>query len=580
MCGIAGIISNNKNSVSFHTIKTMTDSITHRGPDGDGHWIDENNNVVLGHRRLSIIDLSSAGSQPMHYSDRYTITFNGEIYNYLEIKDYLLQKGYKFKSESDTEVLMAFYDLKREKCLDDLDGMFAFAIWDKKEKTLFCARDRFGEKPFYYYKTDESFYFASEMKALWALGIPKNTNNRMLFNYWHFDSVFNPEDLSETFYQNIFSLEPSHYLIVNINAKVIKKQRYWDIDFTQQNNEISHEDANERFSELFHTSVKRRLRSDVPVGSSLSGGLDSSSIVCVIDKIKKKNTKQKTFSARFPNFIKDESKYLDIVLSYVQAEGYSCFPTNESLENNFTKIVYHQEEPFGSMSIGAQYEVMQLAKENDTIVLLDGQGADEYLCGYYGLIDSFFFELKKTNPAEYKKQISAYKKVQSTNNINNLSRRLRNNLIKENLTNNQINMLLGYKSCISKHFKKDIKEDLFNTYHKEQFNKKYKADTLNELLYYATFCGGLQELLRYADRNSMAHSREIRLPFLSHELVEFVFALPATFKVNDGFSKYILRSSMNDIVPKEIIWRKDKIGFEPPNKNTIYNQPLKNYFIK
>ncbi|WP_100076844.1 asparagine synthase (glutamine-hydrolyzing) [Chryseobacterium camelliae] len=579
MCGIVGIVSRNKNILTYQQIKMMTDAIEHRGPDGDGQWIDETENVGLGHRRLSIIDLSDAGSQPMHYLDRYSIVFNGEIYNYLEIRDFLSTKGYVFRSDSDTEVLMANFDYKKEKCLEDFDGMFAFAIWDKQEQKLFCARDRFGEKPFYYYQNNESFYFGSEMKALWRVDVPRKTNGRMLFNYWHFGYINNSNDLSETFYEDIYQLEPSHYMFIDSNGKIVKKHKYWDIDHRNQLDFVDFREAKETFFRLFETSISRRLRSDVAVGTSLSGGLDSSSTVCMINHMKVNGVEQKTFSARFPNFVKDESVYIDKVLDTVNAKGISCFPTTESMLNNVDKIIHHQEEPFGTLSIAAQYEVMKLARENGVIVLLDGQGADEYLCGYHGLIDSFFIELKSKDKKLYREQLKTYKEVHSSNKINNISRRLRNNFLKEMLSDAQIDKLLGIKSGIDNYIKKDAKKDLYSKYKNEQFDRKYSASSLNEMLYHATFRGGLQELLRYADRNSMAHSLEVRLPFLSHELVEFVFTLPSICKVNNGFSKFILREAMNEIVPKDIVWRKDKIGYEPPNKNDVNGITLKKYLV-
>lgn len=580
MCGIAGIISRNTNVTTRDNIKKMTDAIVHRGPDGEGQWVNDSGNVGLGHRRLSILDLSEAGSQPMHYMGRYSIVFNGEIYNYVEIRELLKTKGYTFVSDSDTEVLMAHYDYKKEKCLEDFDGMFSFVLYDNKEKTLFCARDRFGEKPFFYYKDNESFYFGSEMKALWAVGVPKNTNERMLFNFWFFDALYNPNDLSETFYKDIFALPPSHYMILNVNGEVQKKVKYWDIDYKNQHKEVNFAEVKTKFLDLFDTSISRRLRSDVPVGTSLSGGLDSSATVCMINNMKLHHVEQKTFSARFPNFVKDESVYIDKVLATVDANGISCFPTNESMVANLDTIIEHQEEPFGSLSIAAQFEVMQLARKNGVIVLLDGQGADEYLCGYHGLIDSFFIELKNTNKALYKQQLQMYKDVHSSNQINSMSRRLRNNFIKEKLSNAQIDKLLGLKVGLKNTIKKDIRSDLYSKYKNEQFTRKYSAKSLNEMLYNATFNGGLQELLRFADRNAMAHSLEVRLPFLSHELVEYVFTLPSICKVNKGFSKYILREAMQDIVPTDIVWRKDKIGYEPPNKNEAGGLSLKNYLAR
>lgn len=580
MCGIAGIIGRERNLITRENIKKMTDAIVHRGPDGEGQWTNEDKTVGLGHRRLSILDLSDAGSQPMHYLDRYSIVFNGEIYNYIEIRNFLKSKGYSFVSDSDTEVLMANFDYKREKCLEDFDGMFAFALWDKKEQTLFCARDRFGEKPFFYHQGNNSLYFGSEMKALWSVGVPRQTNDRMLFNYWHFGYINNSNDLSETFFKNIYLLEPSHYMFVDSAGKILKKQKYWDIDYKNQLESVNFKEAKETFFNLFETSISRRLRSDVAVGTSLSGGLDSSSTVCMINHMKVSDVEQKTFSARFPNFIKDESVYIDKVLNSVNAQGISCFPTTDSMIANVQKIIHHQEEPFGTLSIAAQYEVMKLARENNVIVLLDGQGADEYLCGYHGLIDSFFIELKNKDRKLYKEQLKTYKEVHSSNQINNISRRLRNNFIKEMLSDAQIDKLLGIKSRIDNFTKKDAKKDLYSKYKNEQFDRKYSASSLNEMLYHATFRGGLQELLRYADRNSMAHSLEVRLPFLSHELVEFVFTLPSICKVNNGFSKFILREAMNDIVPKDIVWRKDKIGYEPPNNKTIDGLPLNSFLLR
>lgn len=276
MCGIAGIISF-KESVDLQRLKRMTDVIVHRGPDGEGHWLNNTNKVGFGHRRLSIIDLSDNAKQPMHYADgRYTITFNGEIYNYIEIRKELLSKGYKFYSESDTEILMALYDLKREDCLQDLDGMFAFSIWDNKEQSLFCARDRFGEKPFYYYRNDNEFVFASEIKQFFAAGIQKEINPQVVFYYMNYNIEGNPYHPEQTFFRNIDQLMPASYLILRNNGMMMKK--YWDLD-AKEVSKLSFSDSVEKFTELFNTSLKRRMRSDVPVGSCLSGGLDRKSVV-------------------------------------------------------------------------------------------------------------------------------------------------------------------------------------------------------------------------------------------------------------------------------------------------------------
>ncbi|HLG35625.1 MAG TPA: asparagine synthase (glutamine-hydrolyzing), partial [Bacteroidia bacterium] len=370
MCGIAGILSFS-NRAEERMVRKMTDTLHHRGPDGEGVWMNGSAQICLGHRRLSIIDLSDSGRQPMHFADgRYTITYNGEIYNYVELKEELKKKGCRFVSTSDTEVLLALYDFKKEQCLAELDGMFAFAIWDEKEKTLFCARDRFGEKPFYYHINENYFAFASEMKALFATDMEKTPGRKKIYDYLLYSALEDSADRSSTFYENIIQLEASHYLLVSADKTFVKK-RYWDIDINVRDHDITEKDAAAKFRELLTLSVRRRLRSDVPVGSSLSGGLDSSSIVMLIDRMKKDGRVQKTFSARFENFIRDEGRFMQMVIDKSNVEPHFVFPTVKSAIENMKMVAYHQEEPIGSTSIMAQYEVMKLAKENNIKVLLD-----------------------------------------------------------------------------------------------------------------------------------------------------------------------------------------------------------------
>jgi asparagine synthase (glutamine-hydrolysing) len=574
MCGIAGAVGSHPKYVNQHVVTSMTDAIAHRGPDGEGVWSNTDQTVVLGHRRLSILDLSSAGAQPMHYLDRYAMVFNGEIYNYVELKSRLLAKGYTFRSETDSEVLMALFDDLGADCLAELDGMFAFAIWDRTKQQLFCARDRFGEKPFYYTRTQDALLFCSEIKGLWAAGVEKKVNPVMLFNYRFLGYVYNPHSPEDTFYDNVKALPPATCMVVNVRAEIQSLKKYWDIDHTYQDTSLSFEDACQQFRALFDESVRRRLRSDVTLGSSLSGGLDSSSVVCTVDRLKEDNVPQKTFSAKFPGFKKDESRHIDQVLGSIDAQGYACFPTDETMLDVVDQVIRMQDEPFGSLSIVVQYEVMALAKKENTIVLLDGQGADEYLCGYHGLVDTFFKELASKDPQQYREQVSAFKTLHANNEINTLQRRMLGMQIKGKLTNHQINTLVHFKTLFSNWNSPSAVKDLLFTHRKDVYQKMYQASTLNEILYEFTLQGSLQELLRYADRNSMAHSREVRLPFLYHKLVEFVFSLPATYKVNGGFTKYILRKSMEDRLPGSIVWRKDKIGYEPPKKNELGGQPL------
>lgn len=577
MCGIAGIISQDSNFITRERLKAMTDAIAHRGPDGEGQWVSENGQVGLGHRRLSILDLSEVAGQPMHYAERYSIVFNGEIYNYLEIKNRLLQKGFQFRTTSDTEVLMALYHEQKEACLQELDGMFAFVIYDKEEQTVFCARDRFGEKPFFYALPDKNrFYFASEMKALWAGGIPKENNENMLANYLAFSSLENPENKKETFFRNIYRLPAATYLKINLDTFAISEKQYWDLNYRNINDAITFEEAQQKFRDLFFTSVSRRLRSDVPVGSSLSGGLDSSLVVSIIDAIdSQKKITRNTFSAQFPGFIKDESRYQQMVIDRTHVNPYFVQPTADSMLANLDKIAYHQEEPFGSASIAVQYEVFKLAKENDTTVLLDGQGADEILAGYHSYFYDFFKELKSTDRNLHSTQWNAYAALHEQNAINPLLKTSWKSTLREKMPDGLVkqlrSLLLNFTPDSAEvNFEKEFTKG--RNVNRFSFPEGYGS--LNHALYQSTRVYGLEQLLRYADRNSMAHSREVRLPFLSHELVEFIFTLPATFKINNGWTKYLMRAAYDDVLPKEITWRVDKVGYEPPQQQWLKSGKL------
>jgi asparagine synthase (glutamine-hydrolysing) len=577
MCGIAGIISKRTNIVSQQSLQKMTDAIKHRGPEGEGFWINNNGIAALGHRRLSIIDLSPAGAQPMHYQDRYTITYNGELYNYIELRDQLKSKKFSFSSDSDTEVILAAYAFYGKDCLRHFDGMFAFAIWDELEQTLFCARDRFGEKPFYYYEGEDRFLFGSEMKALWAAGAPKKMNNTMLLNYLTIGYTSDPTLAFSTFYDDISTLPPANYMVLkmlppnDIMDYEFEIFSYWDLDKETQS-AITDEKAIETFSHLFQTSIKRRLRSDVPVGTSLSGGLDSSSIVATINKSHPTIKDQQTaFSAIFSGFEKDESRQIRLVSQQFNIKNFTVTPTAEGLVQDFKKLQHHQEEPFQSSSIYAQYKVYELAKEHGVTVLLDGQGADEILAGYHKYYHWYWQELlAKRDWSMFKKEKQDAKALGA-----NVEWSAKNYIAaffplnaSEALTKRAIKNQKSHPA---------IAKDFFNAYKNEPILYKPVIDKLNDILYYNTSQQGLQELLRYADRNSMAHSREVRLPFLNHELVQFIFSLPPNFKIRNGFTKWILREAMTKTLPKEITWRKDKVGFEPPQQSWMKNKRLQDY---
>jgi len=559
-------------------LKKMTDAIAHRGPDGEGQWSNSNNSIHLGHRRLSIIDLSNAAAQPMQYANRYQLVHNGEIYNYLEIRSFLSNKGYSFTTQSDTEVILAAYDFWKEKCLQQFDGMFAFAIWDEKDQKLFAARDRFGEKPFYYYEDEKHFIFASEMKALFALGIEKQVDNKMLLNYITLGHVQNCIDKEQTFFEDIYTLPPAHYInYIPSSNQLSKITRYWSIN-KEIKIDITPSYAIDKFTELFNSSVKRRLRSDVSLGTSLSGGLDSSTIAASIATLQKNNNGSgahilQTFSAVFPGFKNDESGYINLVAKNLNISNHQARPTANDLINDFEKLCYHQEEPFPSSGIFAQYKVFELAKEKQVKVLLDGQGADEILAGYPKYIHWYLQEVlsrHKLGATQHERSLFRKNNQPFHWDIKNIFAAFLPSHAAMQLEKRE------YKKTITHPF---IHPDFLSLLKHQEWVGIHKpiVTKLNDILHFHTTEMGLEELLRFADRNSMAHGREVRLPFLNHELVEFVFSLPAQLKMHDGWPKYLLRKVMDKKLPDEIVWRKEKVGYEPPQKSWMEDHAVQDY---
>lgn len=563
MCGIAGIVSDNPAHISKQLLRSMTNAIAHRGPDGEAHWINANNNVGFGHRRLAIIDLSDAAAQPMHYGDRYTIIHNGEIYNYLELRKQLEQNNYRFRTQSDTEIIMAAYDYWKEDCLLYFDGMFAFALWDMQKQKLFAARDRLGEKPFYYAQKDGTLYFASEMKALWAAGIERKPLQSSLYNFLTLGYTQNPGDAGATSFQHIHKLPAGSYFHYTNNQKEIRIKKYWDIDPAVQI-EITEEKAIEKFGSLLSQSVRLRLRADVKTGVSLSGGLDSSSILSLVNSLSASGNKPDTFSAVFPGYEKDESDNIRAITEKLDVNNYQVEPNEERFLQYFEKICYHQEEPFQSSSIYAQYEVFKLAHDQQVKVLLDGQGADETLAGYSKYYHWYWQELF----AKDKKLLASEIEQARALGVNE-SWTWKNKLF--SLYPKSAALFLSRRM-----FKKQRSNDFltkdFVRSSGLSFYQIPSGNKLNDVLYYNSFINGLEELLRYADRNSMAHGREVRLPFLQHQLVEFVFSLPAHFKIRNGYTKWILRQNMTRKLPDKITWQANKVGFEPPQQKWM-NEP-------
>ena len=550
----------------------MADALRHRGPESEGFWTNAEKTVCFAHRRLCILDLSSEAAQPFHYL-HYTLVFNGEIYNYIELKKELQQVGYTFTTATDTEVIPAAYNHWGENCLQHFDGMFAFALYDAKQQSLFIARDRFGEKPLYYYPVYthrgrfEQLLFASEIKALLAAGVNRHLNGTMMLNYIALGYVQNPIKKTATFYSNILSLPPGNCLSIIPSQGKIRMRKWYKPALSTI--VISENEAIERFAALFAASVQKRLRSDVPIGTSLSGGLDSSSIVAAVHQLKTTAPQwtNVAFTAAFNGFEKDEATYSKEIASAYNIQQYFTHPTADDWIKNWQALMYYQDEPVQSSSVLTQYLVYQLAKEKNITVLLDGQGADEVLGGYKKYTHWYLQQLLVQHFSLFRKEKKALHKnhfLQQWNWKNYIAafypQEAAQRLQQEALQ--QVNHHAGFNTEFVMHYQ-----------NKDTLTKPVVRQ-LEDILHYNTFTFGLEELLRYADRNAMAHSREVRLPFLQHELVEFIFALPSGMKIKDGFTKWILRKSMDAVLPQNICWRKDKTGYEPPQQQWMQHKQI------
>lgn len=557
MCGIAGILSP-KNIIADQRIKAAADAIKHRGPESEQFYFNNNKNVFLAHRRLSIIDLGSKASQPMMYANRFYIIHNGELYNYIEIKKQLIQNGYKFNTQSDTEVIIAAYMAYGPNCLQHFDGMFAFAIWDEQTQVLFAARDRLGEKPFFYFFNHAQFAFASEMKSLWNAGVPKRVNMAMLYNFLTIGYTGNPEDPSESFYEEIQKLPAGCYLNYSLLTHKLTIKKYWQLN-TTENTSVTDKDAIEQFSLLLNESIRKRLRSDVAIGTSLSGGLDSSVIATLCSQHVSKQYSYRCFTAAFPGFDKNEVHYARRVAEQNNLQHCIVEVTADDVIELMDTVMYHQEIPIASTSAIAQYKLYETAKENGVTVLLDGQGADEILGGYHKFYKWHWQKLYRENQLQKSGELNAAKKLGVSqsfgfkNKVAAFSPTIANTILKRLKTRKAF-----LHPDLNRAFAINNKQSLYY--------KTPSSFEVNSALYFDTVVYGLEDLLRTADRNSMAHAVEVRLPYLNHQLVEFVFSLPVNFKIRNGWTKWLLRKSMENILPTEITWRSDKVGFEPPQK--------------
>ncbi len=522
MCGIAGILGNNYQNEEC--LLKMLQAQQHRGPDATDFWI--NQNLVLGHNRLSIIDLSEMANQPMHSEcDQYVIVFNGEIYNYLELKN-ILKKEYNFKTNSDTEVILAGFKKWGKKILNKLNGMFSFAIWDKKNQVLFAARDRFGVKPFYYSIKEGQFYFASEIKTLWAAHIEKKRNTKVWANYLVHASYGLP---NETFWKNIFQLPASHYLEINLKNGFddIKTVNWYDFvgNIHKTENETSN-NLKEDYFNLLQDAIKLRFRSDVPIGLNVSGGLDSSILIILVQQYLKSSESIEGFTFFSGNENYDETQWVRQIMQKTSFNLNEVKFNVEQIPNLIEEIAAIQDEPFGGFPTLAYSLLFKEASKKGVKVLLDGQGMDEAWAGY-----------------DYYHNNS--------------------NAIIQGITTSPV--------------KPEILEFDFKSLAKiEEYSKPFN-NNLQNLQYRDLFYTKIPRALRFNDRISMKYSTELREPFLDYRLVELAFAQPESNKLQNGQTKFLLRELLKHHLGSNIALA-PKRALQTPQREWIANE-LKDYIF-
>jgi asparagine synthase (glutamine-hydrolysing) len=558
MCGICGILKFDNKPVESDSIRKMMCLMKHRGPDDEGAFFD--GNIGLGFLRLSILDLSQAGHQPMFdESGQFLIMHNGEVYNYIELREELKKKGYTFKSNTDTEVILKSYIEWGDKCLNKFNGMWAFVIYDRNKKKLFCVRDRFGIKPFYYFLDDERFIFSSEIPPILAVLKNKPTaNNQVIFDYL----VFNRTDQTEqTFFNEIKKLQHAHTLIISLNNELSKPvvKQWYDLRNTVKNTEGFSNPG--EYREILSSAIGLRLRSDVPVGVCLSGGLDSSSIVSVLlndHKFEDVNT----FSAVYGKGKRgDESEYIKEYFRLIRNMHFT-YPDSDTLYNDIDCFITAHGEPIPSTAPYAQFKVMELAKDH-VVVTLDGQGADEELAGYHYFFGFLMKDLFKSGRFIRLLAESSYY-VLNHKSVYGLKTFLYFMLPQSLMTRSRV----GERGYLCNEFAAEYSVNNTIT------GGLYNSGKLNEALL-DHFEYKLEHLLKWEDRNSMWFSLESRVPFLDYRLVENTLASPANMKIKNGMTKHILREAMNGTLPEKIKNRKDKIGFMTPEDEWFRQSKLK-----
>jgi asparagine synthase (glutamine-hydrolysing) len=557
MCGICGIVALGR-PPEQDTVAAMAAALDHRGPDGDGAF--GGDGVALGFRRLAIIDLSEAGMQPFASDDgALRLLHNGEVYNYRELRRELEARGRRFRSATDTEVILRAYEEWGEQCVERFNGMWAIALWDGRRRRLFCSRDRFGVKPFYYRWDGGRFTFASELKAFRAAG-PLEPHLPAVRDYLEQGYV---DHNDETFFAGIRKLAPAHSLVLDENG--LRVDRYWSLE---PNGEPA-ADAAEHVRELFLDAVRLRLRSDVAVGTCLSGGIDSSAIVCAVDHLLRTEAenarpvgdRQRTFTAYFEERGFDERPYAEAVVDRTRSQPHWVTFDSAELVDVLPAIVRAQDEPFGSSSIVAQWFVMRAAKDAGLTVMLDGQGADETLAGYHGYFGPFFADLLRGGRLrELGAELRAYRSVHGAG-VGTTAVALARPFLPERVRWAARGRVKGGAALVHPDLPPSVVEGA----------NGFAGGFLRRQMHLILTRRGLPELLHYEDRNSMAHSLEARVPFLDYRLVELLFSLRASDLIDRGKTKAILRRALGDLLPPVVRDRVDKLGFVTPEATWLRN---------
>jgi asparagine synthase (glutamine-hydrolysing) len=552
MCGISIVIHSKDCKVDNSVIRAMNNAIEHRGPDDEGYYF--GGNFALGHRRLSILDLSSAGHQPMR-KEKYIISYNGEVYNYIELREELKLLGHSFHSGTDTEVILSAFAQWGTACFEKFNGMWSFALYDEVNNRIVFCRDHFGIKPLYFTRSGDLFLAGSEIKQFCKVeGFQPVLNKCVAVNFL-VNGLLNYSD--QSFFEGVQELRPGHYLEYNLDTHQYVVVKWYDLAKASVSQKLDEKSAIAELRRLFFDSVRIRMRSDVRVGSCLSGGIDSSAIVTTVHTGKMANEDFATITSCYKDKNFDEQEFSDAVSSATGFKAVKVFPELNDFWDlgHLDKMLYHQDQPFSSASHYSEFNVFKTAHENSMIVMLDGQGSDEYLCGYVEFFIVRISQLLKEGKWRDANDLVKHKAVHN--------KRLAWSEWKAFFKTNTFYPLLGRLKMfggrnnvkwLSAEWQKIAKEGLLS----------FSARTIRTLSIEEMEYTSIPYQLHSEDRNSMLFSIESRLPFLCPRLVEFVIGLPDNFKLKDGYTKYVLRKAIPEM-PEKIRERKDKMGFVAPD---------------